>query len=301
MRHDLFDRRFQDQPPFEEAWFIECTLDDDRALWLRYTITATAEGVVAGTQAMVLDGDRKHVRQGQTPWSTPGAGLTHPAGLSPGRAQGSIEDIRWELTFGAAVGHPHVPRRLQRLGLSGRTYASPGLDLAVEGQVTIGERTWDVRDAPGALGHIWGPRANTRAWGWVHASQFDSHPQVQVEVLTARLGLGPLTLPWASSIVVNIPRGRWSMTRTRDLFRPRIEIGGDRLSLAVTHRGAHLALDAAFPHANRTFQLSLPHASGATTTVRNSPVSTLRLTLDHPEWGRLALQTTRASLELARR
>ena len=188
----------------------------------------------------------------------------------------------------------------ERLGLTGRHYASPGLDLRVTGSLAIGDISLSLHDAPAVLGHIWGARATTRAWAWSHCSAFELHPDARFEALSAQLTLGPVTLPWATSAVVEVYGKRFAFTRTRTLFRARSKVGERDWYLDAESDGARLRAAVKLGAPEHVARIGLTHVNGRRTRVRNSPLSTLRVQLVHPDVGDVHLRSHRACLELAK-
>lgn len=300
-------RTSPDRVPFEEAWFIEGSLDNARAFWLRYTLRATAaHGLEAAVWAAAVEGDLVvAARQADPTPSLPDAGgelvRTPAGGLSTGRATGSIGELSWDVSFEADRSHDHLPHRLARLGLSGRHYASPGLDLRVSGSLAIGPVSLRLDAAPAVLGHIWGHRANTQAWAWAHCAAFDDHPEAQFEALSARLRVGGVTLPWATSAALAVHGRHHSFTRTRTLFQTVSNVHASTWSLEATDGQRRLRARAELPAAPRIVRVGLNHTNGATSAVHNSPLSSLRVHLTDPDLGEVVLRSQRASLELAHR
>lgn len=298
----LADRRLQAQPTFEEAWFIEGSLDNERAFWLRYTLSRHHGKTQAAVWATVVEGDLIQAAREQTdlPATPDDALVDTPQGrLTPTRATGHVGPLQWDLALDARTGHDHVPERLARLGLTGRHYASPGLDLRVSGSLAVGDISLALHDAPAAFGHIWGPRATTRAWAWAHCNAFEHHPDARFEALSARLGMGPLTLPWATSAVIEVLGHRRAFTRTRTLFRTTSAVGPADWRIDARHEDTRLRAHLRMPLASSVVRVGLSHANGRRTRVHNSPLAQATIQLLDPQLGDVRLKSHRASLELA--
>jgi len=308
----LVARRVPARGPFEEAWFIEGSLDAERAFWLRYTLSRTRSGQAqVAVWAAVVEGDLVQAAHASspTPAGAPGADpaddsvLLHTpeARLTPSRATGQVGPLQWDLSLDARTAHDHVPPALARLGLTGRHYASPGLDLRVSGSLAIGDVSLSLHQVPACLGHIWGARATTRAWAWAHCAAFEHHPEARFEALSARIQAGPLTLPWATSAVVEVLDQRRTFTRTRTLFRARSKVGPRDWFLEAHEGESRLRARIRLPHESHVVRARLTHANGNVSRVRNSPLAVARVQLTDPELGDVRLISHRASLELATR
>lgn len=303
MNLELAQRRHPGNDPFEEAWFIEGSLDEERAFWLRYTLSHTAEGATCAVWAAVVEGDLvQAVRVPHILVAQPDDALLHtPSGtLTPERATGRVGPLQWDLRFSATGAHDHLPARLARLGLSGRHYASPGLDLAVTGSLAVGDVSLTLHRAPAVLGHIWGRRANTRAWAWAHCGAFDRRPDLTFEALSARLQVGGATLPWATSAVVQIGEHTVPFTRTRGLFLATSHVHERYWVLDIEQGQARVRARIDLPGQDHTVRVGLRHANARRTRVLNSPLARVRLHLSDPRVGDVRVESTRCSLELAR-
>lgn len=304
MNELLAARRFTGRAPFEEAWFLEGSLDAERAFWIRYTTSAPADAPPrTAVWAAIVEGDAIRAVREEHPWEAPvgGALVAGPLGsLSAEHATGRVGPLAWDLHLDGDASHDHLPARLARLSLSGRHYASPGTRVRVGGNLVVDDLTLTLHDAPAVLGHIWGARANTRAWAWAHCAAFDLHTDAFIEVLSARLTVGPLSLPWATSAVVEANGVRRTFTRTRSLFRIDSHVGERHWSLSAEDGPTRLRADFSLPGPERVARVGLHHANGRRTRVLNSPFASAHVRLLDPEVGDVSLVSHRASLELAR-
>lgn len=298
MRPSLGRPRHAGRAPFEEAWFIEGSLDPDRAFWIRYTLSHDEQGPHGAVWAAFVCEDQVCATRMAGPLEAHADAwmATADGQIGPSRATGQVGALRWDLGLQGTESHDHLPRWLAALGLSGRHYASPALDLRVRGAFHVGERAFVLDDCPAVLGHIWGARANTRAWAWAHCTTFDTRPDLTFEALSARLTVGGVALPWATSAIVCIGGRRLAFTRTRTLFQARSVVGTDHWDLQVGRGDTLVHAQMHMPDPRRRVRAQVHHAR---TRVLNSPLASLRLSLTAPGLGRIEDRSRRCSLELA--
>lgn len=211
----MHSRRWTDQKPFQETWFIEALLDDQTGLWVRYVLDSGLDraevwAILTGPHGVVASHmDVLPLDSVQGPLFRTGS-----CELRRDRAIGTCGPIHWDLTLDdLGVHHQHVPKLLTRLGL-GRTYAPAIADLRLKGTVTAGSRTWDVAWGPGVLGHIWGGPSRLRSWSWAHCNAFGDQPVV-FEGIAAKLGdFRPLT-----SVFLHVDGHTYGFSRFRDVLR----------------------------------------------------------------------------------
>lgn len=304
--HPALARRFDGSGPFDEVWFIEASLDKNRGLWLRHVLTHDGHRPVQSTWAAVVDRRRVVARRAEDPLSpTSGdAVFEGPHGcISRNRARGRVGELSWDLAItGGWRCHDHVPERLARLGVTGRHYVAAALDALLTGTLEVGAERWELDKRPAVVGHIWGSRANTSAWAWCHCGDFLDAEDTAFEGLSARLTLGGVTLPPATSLVLHHQGEVWSFTRTRSLFT--VESSTDQASwrFAARTRTATLRGHARLPRPSQVVTARQPHGDGHVSWVKNSPLSSLDLALVDDRHGRIVtLSSRRAAFELASR
>lgn len=178
-----------------------------RALWLRYTVhKRPGEAPVGSLWATLFDEDGPHAAKVSPPPEDlrPGeAGYLH-VGTSRISAEGATGEIpglaSWELTFaGNAPPFAYLPRPWMYTAKLPRTKAlSLHPTIHVSGTATFGDRTVELRDWPGMVGHNWGAEHAER-WIWMHGTSFEQEPEAWFDVTVGRLKLGPWTTPWVAN------------------------------------------------------------------------------------------------------
>lgn len=178
-----------------------------RALWLRYTVHKRAgEQPVGSLWATLFDEDGPHAAKVTLPpEDLSAAGDDHvrigESRIGADGAAGMIPRLAaWELTFtGDAPPFAYLPRPWMYTAKLPRTKAlSLRPAIWASGTVTFGERTVELRDWPGMVGHNWGAEHAER-WIWMHGAAFEQEPDSWFDVTLGRLKLGPWTTPWVGN------------------------------------------------------------------------------------------------------
>ena len=122
--------------------------------------------------------------------------------MGAGRAHGDIEvpgavGVGWDLRFTGAEAFAHLPREWMYDAPLPRTKpVSVHPAARFEGRLVVGDRVVSVDGWPGMVGHNWGTEHAER-WIWLHATGFEGDDTAWLDVVLARLRLGPWTTPWS--------------------------------------------------------------------------------------------------------
>lgn len=192
--------RWRGQRGFYEVYFLKVNLpEQQRALWLRYTLLAPQQG----TPIVELWGfyfDHRHPERNwgakhtlpaaQTNWHARGLPLVLNAEhqLHHDAATGQLihndHTLRWTLAWTPpAHGVSLFPSAwLYHAPLPRTKYLSPGWDIRVSGTVQIDEQLLQIAEAPAQQAHLWGTRYADE-WVWAHCNAFADHPDAAFEVL----------------------------------------------------------------------------------------------------------------------
>lgn len=188
--------------PFYEVWFAKANDPRTRsAAWVRYVFERGTEGARASCWYVLFDAPSGRIVSGR--WERDASELlSGPSSpfrlgdsrLEPGRLVGAGPDASWELSWenGTAPGFIFAPPVLAGILPSG--YAAPVSLGRFNGSVTAGGLKLDLKDAPGSIGHLWGPRM-AESWRWAHAAFAGIDGASAFELLTARVLLGPFRSP----------------------------------------------------------------------------------------------------------
>src|SRR5204863_1481310 len=118
-----------------------------------------------------------------------------------GGARGAVDvpgvGVSWEVQFSGAETFAHLPRGWMYDGPLPRTKPVSVHPIAsFTGSLVIDDRVVSVDGWPGMVGHNWGSEHAER-WIWLHATGFGDAPDAWLDVVLARLKLGPVTTPWS--------------------------------------------------------------------------------------------------------
>ena len=178
-----------------------------RALWLRYTVhKRPGERPVGSLWATLFDEEGPHAAKVSLSADQLGSGGADHVRIGESRigadgATGTVAGLAsWELTFtGDAPPFAYLPRPWMYTAKLPRTKAlSLRPAIWASGTVTVGERTVELRDWPGMIGHNWGAEHAER-WIWMHGTSFEEQPEAWFDVTLGRLKLGPWTTPWVGN------------------------------------------------------------------------------------------------------
>jgi hypothetical protein len=202
--------RWDGRPGHYEVYYV--TLTDPRSglgVWVRYTLEAPVHGEpTCALWFATMDPARGVLARKAT---LPIAELTatgDPFSLRIGEAEltdtsavGTFEDVAWHLRWEPGRSYEPVPGPLQRFASTVLVLAHG--DVAIDGQLRIGERSVDLAGARGGQTHLWGSK-HAATWAWARCSDFrteagESVPDTFVDGVSARVRrfrreVGPSTL-----------------------------------------------------------------------------------------------------------
>ncbi len=226
-----------------EVWFL--TLTDPRSgqgFWIRSTIGERAAswfarfdpsdpdrnfGIHRASEASQVEPDRFDVRIGGE--------TTFASGVADGRVEGSGHDAAWSLTWPTgSETYRLLPDWMYRGRFAPTKPLSPNVDTRVSGHITVDGERFDLADAPGQQGHLYGTRHAER-WAWAHCGDLTGDQGV-VHALTAQGRRGPFRMPFVTSVGV-LWDGRWirmsKTSRRRDfgLGTWKVDVGDRRFRL----------------------------------------------------------------------
>ncbi|MBJ7332830.1 MAG: hypothetical protein JHC95_23255 [Solirubrobacteraceae bacterium] len=257
-----------------------------RALWIRQTALKRPGVPARGTLwATVFDREASAPLARRTtfdePLIDPGAGAWARFGgaeIGPGHAAGTLDEVTWDLTWEDGA-EPNL--YLPSTALYDRPFPrSGGLALtpatSVSGLVRVADQAWEVGGWPTMLGHNWGSD-HAAHWVWIHAALLpDQDGRGWVDLILARVKVGPALTPWIVSGAMEIDGERRRLGGPTARFRGfKADVAGDRVILALPGGvGLDVRMD---PAATVTWDYAAPHGPGRD--VRNCSVSDGTLTL----------------------
>jgi len=194
-------------------------------------------------------------------------------GFVRGSAHGGGHALRWELSF--ETGEPTYALLADGVApgrLGGVAALVPNVDTAVAGRVAADGEEFDLQDARGQQGHVFGARLGER-WAWAHCGPFEEGDTI-VEAVSGQLRRGPLLTPHLTAIGVRW-HGRWirlvglAVRRSFSMGQWRIDVSDRQWRLTGRIEAPALAL----------VQARLDGPDGVPRYCHHSDVGSCRLTL----------------------
>jgi len=276
-----------------ESHFLKAVSPDGRrALWIKHTLLSpkdVSDVGIAEVWAIAFDRDRgplayakrvhplRDAEWSDAPFSYDiGDAHLGPASSS-GRAESSGHRITWSFEISAqADGFRPFPRTAMYEGPFPRQKAlTPVPSALMTGEAEIDGTRWALEGWRGMQGHNWG-EGHSERYAWVHCNALtDQGPETWVEVLTGRVRVAGLLLPWLSvgglSIDGHVFRfdGLASLTSRalsveRTHYRTTLEKGDLRLDLDVETTPESMAgLHYENPDGSMTYCLNSKLATGS--------------------------------------
>jgi hypothetical protein len=185
-----------------ESWFVSARDPvSPRALWIRHTRLRSGAGPesVALWCTVVDPGlDRQPVVVKQVFAAFPSGAAAAP-GQFRGTAAMAGQKVRWDLAITSEQPSLRLlrPAMLYRAPLPRTKLEASVPDGVVSGLLEVDGRRVEVNQWRGTVGHNWGTEHADR-WVWLHAAGFDAAPQCWLELVLARIKVGPARLPWTA-------------------------------------------------------------------------------------------------------
>jgi hypothetical protein len=227
-----------------ESWFVSARDPaSPRALWIRHTRLRPGGGAEsAALWCTVADPGL-----GQQPVVVKQVFAAFPPGTAagPGQFRGAAamagQNARWDLaiTGEQASLRPLRPAMLYRAPLPRTKLEATVPDGLVAGLLEVDGRRVEVDQWRGTVGHNWGSEHADR-WVWLHAAGFAAAPQGWLELVLARIKVGPARSPWTAMGAVSlggqlVPLGGLGR-------RPAVRADPGRLTASIPAQGGRLEL-----------------------------------------------------------
>ncbi|MEQ1439543.1 hypothetical protein AAG565_09270 [Fontimonas sp. SYSU GA230001] len=216
--HGARYRAGQEQGHYE-SWFLRANHPQrKRAFWIRYTIFSPKgrpQDAIGELWCVVSDGERGRLYAGKREvpiddCAFAATGLDVRIGdarLHAGALAGAVaapQTLRWNLRY-AGGGAPAVflPQHYYAAPLPKAKAVTPRPFARFDGTLDVDGETWTIDDWIGSENHNWGSKhTDTYAWGQIVG--FDDAPDAFLEVITARIRLGPLWTPWLTILLLRL-------------------------------------------------------------------------------------------------
>jgi hypothetical protein len=281
-----------------ESWFVSARdTGSPLALWIRHTRHRPRQGPEsASLWCTLVDrslGPRpavvKQVFKSMPPEATAGPGQFRGSAAMAGRS------ASWDLAIssGQPLLRPLRPAALYRAPLPRTKLEASVPDGLVTGTLEIGGHLVSVSGWRGTVGRNWGS-GHADSWVWLHAADFRAAPECWLELVLARIRIGPARLPWTAIGTLSLGGERLPLGGLGR--RPQVSAQPDRLTAAVPSPGTRLHLSVSTGD-DDAVGVSYTDPSGGRRTVRHAALATVELTLSRPGEPDVALSTSRGAYE----
>jgi len=281
-----------------ESWFVSARDPvTRRALWIRHTRHRPRQGPESvALWCTVVDRDH-----GQPPAVVKQVFSAFPRDAAAGpdqfRGQATMGrgSARWDvaITGGQPPLRPLRPPALYRSPLPRTKLEATVPDGQVTGMVEIEGRRVAVSGWRGTVGHNWGSE-HADSWVWLHAAGFDAAPEAWLELVLARIRVGPARSPWTAM-------GALSLGGSRILLgglgrRPRVDARPDRVTADIRSPEARLRLSVTTDD-DDSVAVSYADPRGGLRSVRHAALARVELTVHRPGAPELSLSSSRGAYE----
>jgi hypothetical protein len=285
-----------------ESWFISARDPvSPRALWIRHTRHRPGQGLESvALWCTVVDG-----HSGQPPTVVKQVFPAFPQGSAAGpenfRGQAAMggHGAHWDLAITGAEPplRPLRPPLMYRTPLPRTKLEATVPDGQVTGTLKIDGRTIGASGWRGTVGHNWGSE-HADSWVWLHAADFGAAPEVWLDLVLARIRVGPAVSPWTAMGALSLAGDRIVLGGLGR--RPRVDARPDRLTADVPSRHARLRLSVT---SDNDDPVAVPYTDprGGARTVRHAALATVELTLRRPGNRQVTLTSSRGAYEYGTR
>jgi hypothetical protein len=281
-----------------ESWFVSARDPaSPRALWIRHTRHRAAQGPESvALWCCVFDPDL-----GQPPGMVKQVFTAFPpdAAAGPWRFRGQAamggQTAGWDLAIsgGQPPLRPLRPPVLYRTPLPRTKLEAPVPDGQVTGLLEVGGREVSVSGWRGTAGRNWGSE-HADSWVWLHAAGFGDAPAAWLDLVLARIRIGPARSPWTAMGALSLGGERIVLGGLGR--RSRVDARPDRLTAGVAAPDARLQVSVTTAD-GATLAVPYTDPRGGTRTVCHAALASVELTVHRPHDRELSLSTGRAAYE----
>jgi hypothetical protein len=205
------------------------------------------------------------------------------------------QTARWDLAI--AGGQPPLrplrPPALYRAPLPRTKLEATVPDGQVTGLVEVGDHTVSVSGWRGTVGHNWGSE-HADSWVWLHAEGFGDAPEAWLDLVLARIRVGPARLPWTAMGALGLGGERVVLGGLGR--RPKVSAGPGLLTADIPSPAARLRLSVAGED-DATVAVPYTDPRGGSRTVSHAALAGVELTLHRPGDRELSLRSSHAVYE----
>jgi hypothetical protein len=285
-----------------ESWFVSARDPvSARALWIRHTRHRPVRGPEsAALWCTIIDAGL-----GQPPATVKQVFSAFPPGAAAGpgqfRGQAALgqQTARWDLAITGEQPplRPLRPPVLYRAPLPRTKLEATVPDGQVTGVLGIDGHNLSVSGWRGTVGHNWGSE-HADSWVWLHAAGFGTAPEAWLEVVLARIKVGPARSPWTAMGALSLGGERISLGGLGR--RPRVDARPGRLTAGIPAPRARLQLSVTTGD-DAAVAVTYTDPRGGTRAVRHAALAGVELTLHRPGNDELTLSSGRAAYEYGTR
>ena len=285
-----------------ESWFVSaCDPVSARALWIRHTRHRPAQGrESAALWCTVIDPD---LSQPPAVVKQVFAAFPPDAASGPGQFRGQAvlgeQTARWDLDIsgGQPPLRPLLPPVLYRAPLPRTKLEVPVPDGQVTGVLGIDGRDLSVSGWRGTVGHNWGSE-HADSWVWLHAAGFGAAPEAWLDLVLARIKVGPARSPWTAMGALSLGGERIVLGGLGR--RPRVDARPGRLTAGIPAPRARLQLSVTTGD-DAAVAVAYTDPRGGTRAVRHAAPARVELTLHRTGDRELTLSSGRGAYEYGTR
>lgn len=208
----VFTRTPMKKGMYESFYLRAVSTQEPVGAWIRYTVHkrpgAPAKGSLWCTVFDASRGAPFMHKQTTTALAAPADAwieIGDDSRIGPGFAEGHCGPARWSLRFTSA--EPQLRHfgssLLYRAPLPRTKLTSPVPAGDFDGTIELGDRTIDLRNWRGMVGHNWGSEHAER-WIWVHGVGFEQDPAAWIDVALGRVLVAGRLTPWLASGAISV-------------------------------------------------------------------------------------------------
>ena len=206
------------------------------AFWNRYTIFSPKnhpEKALGELWAIYFDGENKKLHAAKEVFELDkcyfsrhrmeacvGRALLNDSTLS-GRVASSKSRLEWDLSYSCDESPLFMlPESLYDSPLPKAKALVGSPNARYRGHLKADDERVEISDWIGSQNHNWGSK-HTDQYAWGQIAGFDGHPESFLEIITARIKLGPIYSPWLTLMVLRLEGQDFSFHSLRQGLRAR--------------------------------------------------------------------------------
>jgi hypothetical protein len=196
---------------YESFYLRAVSPDEPVGAWIRYTVHKRPGQAPSGSLWCTVF-DARAGRPFMHKLTTnelvaPGDGWIEIDGssrLGPGIAEGACGPASWSLRFAGEPELHHLKQSwLYKTPLPRTKLTSPVPSASFEGTIELPDRTLQLSEWPGMVGHNWGSEHAER-WIWLHGIGFEEDPSAWLDVAVGRVLVAGRLTPWMASGAISL-------------------------------------------------------------------------------------------------